>query len=405
MNIYKFIEFYNSNVDDYIIATYYLESKTTLKDAAWELAIGQSVGNPKVRSKWETEEFFKNHSCIILGSAAELEKITSGTIDIAFPVANIDFDEDGISQLLCHLMGGQMDIDNILQCHLLNIKFPQWMWHSDSAFKVFKSPKYGIEGIRKYTGVESAPLLGGIIKPKITTSTTVLLDMVKEMVDGGVNFIKEDELMANPSVCPLKDRVKAIAPFLQDKGVIYCFCINGDSPYLLDRVKMVHELGGNGVHVNFWSGMGSYKSIRELDLPIFLHFQKSGDKILTSVKHAYRIDWKVICQLAGMMGADFIHAGMWGGYMSDETQELHRVMKVLHNWRVMPALSCGMHPGLVNAIRKEFGIDWMANVGGALHGHPSGTEAGTRAMRQAIDGITTGEEYQEAIHKWGLTGV
>ena len=27
---------------------------------------------------------------------------------------------------------------------------------------------------------------------------------------------------------------------------------------------------------------------------------------------------------------------------------------------------------LVKAINKRFGIDYMANVGGAIHGHPSG---------------------------------
>jgi ribulose 1,5-bisphosphate carboxylase large subunit-like protein len=42
----------------------------------------------------------------------------------------------------------------------------------------------------------------------------------------------------------------------------------------------------------------------------------------------------------------------------------------------------------------------MANVGGALTSHPSGTLAGVRAMRQAIDG-NYGPEYEEAIKKWG----
>ena len=68
----------------------------------------------------------------------------------------------------------------------------------------------------------------------------------------------------------------------------------------------------------------------------------------------------------------------------------------------MPALSCGMHPGLVQAINKRFGTDYMANVGGALHGHPDSTIGGSRAMRQSIDG-NHGEEYRTAIEKWGLT--
>jgi 2,3-diketo-5-methylthiopentyl-1-phosphate enolase len=60
-----------------------------------------------------------------------------------------------------------------------------------------------------------------------------------------------------------------------------------------------------------------------------------------------------------------------------------------------------MHPGLVRAINKRFGVDYMANVGGAVHGHPSGTKAGVMAMRQAIDGVG-GTEYEDAVAKWGI---
>ena len=42
----------------------------------------------------------------------------------------------------------------------------------------------------------------------------------------------------------------------------------------------------------------------------------------------------------------------------------------------------------------------MANVGGAIHGHPGGSKAGASAMRQSIDN-NHGPEYYEAIKKWG----
>lgn len=384
------------NTEDYIIASYYLSSKTNLRNATWELAIGQSVGNPSVRSKWETEELFRTHSCIILENEEDLKKHQSGYVRVAFPLANIDLAEDGISQLMCHLMGGQMDIDDITSCHLIGIDFP-----SHVRKQHFKGPKFGISGIREYTKCFDKPLLGGIVKPKVTPSTRMLLDIVEEMVEGGVNFIKEDELMANPPSCPLEERVPLISKLITGTNVVYAFCINGDSPYLLERVKRIYELGGNGVHINFWSGLGAYKSVRELDLPIFVHFQKSGDKVLTNKAHNFRIDWNVICELAGLMGVDFIHAGMWGGYMAESAVELHQTLGILRQHNVLPALSCGMHPGLVNAITTQFGTDYMANVGGALHGHPGGTKTGTIAMRQAID-KTYGSEYQMAIHKWGL---
>ena len=54
---------FQEQVDDnkYYFATYAMKSKTNLRDAAWNLAIGQSVGNPNVRNEWETEEMFANH--------------------------------------------------------------------------------------------------------------------------------------------------------------------------------------------------------------------------------------------------------------------------------------------------------------------------------------------------------
>lgn len=392
------------NTEENVVATYFLESKTTLEKAAWELAIGQSVGNPNVRNEWETDDLFIKYSCKVMHNKNELQD-KSGVVKIAFPIINTNWEEDGISHLLCQLMGGQMDIDNVVKCHLLKLDFP------DSLIKTyFKKPKYGIDGVRKYTNTFDKPLLGGIVKPKTGISPEVLLAMVKQMVEGGVNFIKEDEILSNPSFCPINVRVPLIMNYLNQRvkeghsPVVYAVCINADAPYLLDRVKQVYELGGNGIHVNFWCGMGSYLSIRKLtetfEREFFIHFQKSGDKILTNVNHDYHIDWKVICQLAGLSGVDFIHAGMWGGYMSDDEEELRQVLNILHEHNVIPALSCGMHPGIVNAICTRFGNNFMANCGGSIHGHPGGTIAGATAMKQAID-KTFGPQYEEAIKKWG----
>lgn len=395
----------NTNKETHFIAEYFLKSKTNLKNASWELAIGQSVGNPNVRNRWETDELFLNHSCKILHDKSELESVSEGLVKIGFPIVNTNWEEDGISHLLCQLMGGQMDIDNIEKCHLVNLEFPK------SVYKFFKLPRHGISGAKKFTNALDKPLLGGIVKPKTGISPNVLLEMVKQMVEGGVNFIKEDEILSNPDFCSIDDRVPLIMNYLNDrekKGydpVIYAVCINADSPYLLERIKKVYNMGGNGIHINFWCGFGAYLSARKLtetfERPFFIHFQKSGDKILTCKNHDYHIKWKVICKLAGLCGVDFIHAGMWGGYLNESEEELKEVMQILHERNVTPALSCGMHPGVVNKITDLFGNDYLANCGGSIHGHPGGTKSGTLAMRQAIN-KTFDEEYHEAIKKWGL---
>jgi ribulose-bisphosphate carboxylase large chain len=385
----------NHICNDYIKVTYFLRSSKSLKDASWNIATGQSFGNPSVRSVWETEELYENHSCVVLADENDLLNIKEGIVQIAFPLSNIDFDEDGITQFLVQIMGGQLDIDTITACKILDIDFPSQVETH------FLKPKFGISGIRKYTGILDRPIFGAIVKPKIGINSDTLLDIVKELVDGGVNFIKEDEIMANPAICPLHERIPKLAKYLQGKNVIFAHCITGDYPHVVDRANFVHQNGGNAIHVNFWAGLGVYKSIRELDLPLFLFFQKSGDKILTNKQHDFRIDWSVICKLAGMMGVDFIHAGMWGGYSNDDEADLIKSLSILHSNNVLPSLSCGMHPGLVEAIRSRFGDDLMFNVGGAVHGHPGGTLSGCRAMRQSID-KAYGVEYHEAIKKWGL---
>jgi ribulose-bisphosphate carboxylase large chain len=396
------MKFFNPHIDesDYVIASYLVSTTEhgDLKQAAWELAIGQSVGNPHVRNQWETDELFERSSCIILHEEDELEGLKSGTIKIGFPSINTDWEGDGISHLLCQLMGGQMDIQTFESCRLIRLAFPE------EVNEYFLGPKYGITGIREFTGRYEKPLSGAIVKPKTGMSASVLLEMVKELVDGGCDFIKEDEILSNPSFCTLEERVPLIANYLNNCGrnVVYATCINGDAHTILDRAKFVADNGGNAIHVNFWSGLGTYNAIRKMDLPLAMHFQKSGDKVLTDHRHAFSIDWNVLVQLAGMSGVDTIHAGMWGGYLSDDDRDLTLTIRQCHRYNVLPALSCGMHPGLVQANANRFGYNFIANVGGAIHGHPQGTLAGARAMRQSIDG-DHGTEYHTAIEKWGLT--
>lgn len=395
MKFYRTREEINS--EDYVIATYLLTSTVSVKTAAWNLAIGQSVGNPNVRNEWETDELFENHSCIILDSEQRLDQ--AGTLEVAFgfPVANTDWETDGISHLLCQLMGGHVDIDIVNGCRLIKLELPKCVQQH------FLGPKFGLSGFRQFTGQYNKPLFGSIVKPKIGISAETMLEMIKQMVDGGADFIKEDEIMSNPACAPLERRVDLVANYMakQSRKVVICHTINCDPHVVVDRVRRVHELGGNGVHINVFSGLGVYNSVRKLDLPLYLHYQSSGAKVFTDVHHRFSIAWPVMCQLATLMGVDTIQTGMVGGYSNDDPEEIKQCLQVLRAGNTVPALSCGMHPGLIEKVTELAGIDYLANAGGAVHGHPGGTVAGARAMRQSID-RTYGTEYDQAIAKWGL---
>jgi ribulose-bisphosphate carboxylase large chain len=59
------------------------------------------------------------------------------------------------------------------------------------------------------------------------------------------------------------------------------------------------------------------------------------------------------------------------------------------NWSgikpVFAVCSGGLHPGLVPELMKLLGKDITIQAGGGIHGHPFGTRAGAKAMRQAVD--------------------
>jgi ribulose-bisphosphate carboxylase large chain len=83
------------------------------------------------------------------------------------------------------------------------------------------APKFGLSGIREFTGQYNKPLLGCILKPKIGLNPTDYASIVKEMVDGGADIIKEDEILGSPLFCSLEDRLEIVRSVIGDKKIIY----------------------------------------------------------------------------------------------------------------------------------------------------------------------------------------
>jgi ribulose 1,5-bisphosphate carboxylase large subunit-like protein len=383
------------DTNQYIIAKYEVQAKNLLI-AAKAIAIGQSIGNPYIRNGYENAAIYKKHGCVILDDEKELEQKNKGTISIGFPIANLNLYEEGISHLLCQLMGGHTDIDEIKRCSLVDVKFPKKL------LSFFNKPKSGITGIRKFTGRYDKPLAGSIIKPKIGFTKKQYTDLINLLIDSEIDFVKEDEIISNPAYFPLEKRVELAANLLAKKNhkMVFCHTVNCDPHKLLEKVKLVYELGGNGIHTNVFSGLGAYNSIRQLDLPLFLHMQTSGAKLFSHPKNKFHISWQVVCYIASLVGVDTIQVGMIGGYSNDDSKRIMECIDILRKNNTLPALSCGLHPGLIDYLRKQIGVDFIANSGGCVHGHTGGTKSGARALRQAIDN-DYGPEYHEAIRLWG----
>ncbi len=331
----------------YTTVVYQVKSKD-VKAAAHAIAIGQSIGNPTIRNGYENNDH-----------AAEISYVHNEEVVIKYKNKNLNRPTD-VAQLLCTIQGGHTDIDIIDECRIRDIfvDIPEYkkIWHHPT----------------------DRPLVGGIIKPKSGITVSQLTEIIERMCDGGIDWIKEDEILSDPAYLPLSVRAEAVAKVLDKyRNVMYCMCVNGDPVHFLRQRKHAED-HGLGIHTNFWSGLGIYENPS-----VYQHFQRSGIRILTDERNPFSISWKVITTLAIMQGVDSIHAGMIGGYYPGDEQEVFDSLYLCRDHNRIATLSCGMNPDTAKSIKDRIGNNWLAAVGGWLH--EGDITENVRKMRKAVE--------------------
>ena len=92
--------------------------------------------------------------------------------------------------------GAEQDPDDWWNAMLkwIDVAFPK------KYIEQFQGPKFGVEGLREKLGVYDRPLLNAMIKPNIGWTPEEGAELFYEAAKGGVDIIKDDELMAHPPV-------------------------------------------------------------------------------------------------------------------------------------------------------------------------------------------------------------
>ena len=169
-------------------------------------AVGQTIGT-WVEVPGVTDEMRRRHlgrvvkvleaPPVDLGTQAES---TSGYfMQIALPTVNIG---PSIPMMLATAIGN--DVSTSVQAKLVDIEMP------DTLAEELVGPRFGIDGVRDLVGVRDRPLVLNMIKPCTGLTPEQGAAILYETALGGVDLIKDDELMGNPSFSPVVDRVKAV---------------------------------------------------------------------------------------------------------------------------------------------------------------------------------------------------
>jgi len=203
---------------------------------------------------------------------------------------------------------------------------------------------------------------------------------------------------------------------------------------MLKRARFLKELGNEYAMVDILTvGFSGLQTLRDEmdDLKLVLHGHRAMHAALTRNKE-HGISMLVLAEIARLIGVDQLHIGTAVGKMHGSKREIISIVEDIENkfvtkkghrlsedWgKIKPVFavcSGGLYPGTVPALVKMFGKDIIIQAGGGVHGHPLGTRAGAKAMRQAIeatmnnislnDYAKTHKELNIAIKKWGVVHV
>jgi len=393
-----------------IRATYLVETSHPLEEAAATMAGEQSSGT-FVDVPGETDSLRERHGARIEritelevvdtptlpGSSppkdAEEPEYTRAEVELSFPFENVGA---SLPNLMTTVAGNLFELSPFSGLRLLDIDVPR-------AFAdAYPGPQFGIGGTRDLIDVHSRPIIGTIIKPSVGLSPSETASLVETLVEAGLDFIKDDELIADPPYSPIEERVEAVMDVIHrhaeetGKEVMYACNITGDVDEMLERHDIVEEAGGNCVMVSLNSvGLAGVTELRRhSNLPIHAH--RNGWGALSRCPQlgfdyvAYQKFWR-------LAGVDHMHVNGLRNKFCESDESVIRSARECQTPiidpedTVMPVFSSGQWAGQAADTYEALGnADLMYLAGGGIMGHPDGPAAGVAHLKQGWEAAMKG---------------
>jgi ribulose-bisphosphate carboxylase large chain len=395
-----------SSRDDSVEADYLIETPLDLERVADTMAGEQSSGT-FVRVANESDALrARSRACVL--RIEELEPVPhaslpsawltrqrvngpfrSARVTLSFPVANIGAN---LPTLAATLAGNLYDLGEVTGMRLQSVRVPR-------AYRErFDLPEHGVAGTRRLTGVVEGPMVGTIIKPNVGLSAQETAQLVRTLCEAGIDFIKDDEVCANPEHAPIAERVPAVMREVRafrertGKRVMIAFNITDDMDAMRRHAELVEREEGDCVMASInWCGFSAIQALRRAT-PLALHAHRNGfgmmsrDASLGIGFQAYQTLWR-------LAGVDHMHVhGLAGKFAQSDTEVTESARDCATpladglDDRVLPAFSSGQWAGTVPATFDAIGTsDLLFMSGGGVLAHPGGPAAGVRSVRQAWD--------------------
>lgn len=408
--------------DDYVIASYFIEldPRENVMEKVSSFAVGQTLGTwlpvPGINEAMREKHMGKVINVYSVPPYDLVREDETGKrayiIQLAFPTINFGAQ---FPMLLTTLLGN--DASTSAQVKLIDLQLPE------RYVSEFNGPNFGMKGIREITGVYDRPLILNMIKPCTGITPDIGAKIFYETALGGVDLIKDDELLANPSFNNVASRIKkykeAANQAYEKTGTRtkYVANITDSVDKIFSHAEHAQDLGVDAIMVNFAAvGYSTLHSLaKKVKVPILGHYASAG--MLYEGLSSGLSSQLAVGRFPRLAGADMVVINTpYGNYPLSHQKYFETVKELSLPYyskkSVMPAVGGGVHPGMVPKYVNELGIDIIMAVGGAIQGHPDGASAGGKAMRQGIELVIKEGSYnnipdhmnelKKAVENWGI---
>lgn len=368
--------------ENHIIATFYVDSSLSDREASAAIATESSIGT------WTKVKTLDKDKFNQLAAKVYHIDFKKNIIKVAYPLDLFEF--GNIPQLLSSVAGNIYSLKEIKHLKLLDLELP------GKYVRGFAGPAFGLEGIRRITGVKNRPLIGVIMKPKLGLSSGQHAKLAYEVLSAGADLVKDDENLTDQSFNRFNDRVvktltavKKAEKASQTKKLV-AFNVTAETSEMIKRAKFVKTHSGRCVMVDIVTcGFSGVQALRKADLGLIIHGHRAMHGAYTRDSHQ-GLSILVLTKLARLAGIDQLHSGTVVGKMEGGQAQVIALNKFLTSpWygikKTLPIASGGLHPALIPRLISILGKSVILNFGGGVHGHPQGSKAGVLAVKQAIE--------------------
>lgn len=403
-----------SDARDEVVATYTIETPGSLEWAAEALAGEQSTGT-FISIPGETAEIHEKHAGRVVeveplgssetpalsGSAPAGGSFQRGRIRVAFPVQNFGF---ALPNLMATVAGNLFELNQFSGIRLEDVDFPA------SYIDRQAGVRFGVPGTRKLMSVEERPMVGTIIKPSVGLSPTATGELAFSLADAGIDFIKDDELMANPPHSPFAERFGSVIRQLHQvaetsgRMVMYAANVTDSVDQMRRNIDLVEQGGGTCVMVSAnHIGLSGLEVVRShTSLPIHAHRNGWGAFTRDPMLGYSYLFWQKMWRLAG---ADHLHVnGLNNKFWEPDESVIRNARAILSPLGSAPvavpvfssAQTALQAPDTYAALGSA---DILYVCGGGIMAHPAGPVAGLRSINEAWEAALSGvplEDYAKS---------